>query len=374
MIGPQPGSLAPGVVAVVPVIASATDIGLLLVACDGTPGGVALPGVDMEAGDATWQAALVRAVRAQAGLSVRFDKHVETISSPTGQVLIVGQTHPVRADDVRDAAAGAGVRVIASGEHDLPVSPHPHARFIARWFTDRAAHAAAVTDRRCAVTGRRAADAETLVLTDLERAVRALNELVAQTADFGDDQYACTLLDRIVGALIVDQRDRWGERGSDLLLTFLWHPPREQLPVDEMFDHAAGFARAAATARPSECFEYFGVDRARIWMDSVALAHGLGQVMAPFHAADPVGLVRAVLGFGRFGRLDARLHGDTEEVLAGLDEAHWEQVYATLGDRNPAALTPGALHPDELLDGFADVLAGARSATGSELPLGSRGW
>lgn len=375
MTSPRPGSLTPGVVALVPVIGPATDIGLLLVTCDDTPGAAALPGVDMEVGDATWQDALVRAVREQAGLSVRFETHVETVSSPTGQVLIFGQTRPVGADEARAAPPSAGVRVIAAGEQEVPVSPDAHARVVARWFADRSAdERATAIDRRCAVTGRRAGDAETLVMTDLERAVRALNELVAQSADFGEDQYACTLLDRIVCALIVDQRDRWGERGSDLLLTFLWHPPRDQLPVDEMFDHAAAFARAEATADPAACFEDFGIDRARTWMDRVALTHGLGRVMAPFHAADPVGLVRTVLGFGRFGRLEAKLHGDTGDVLTQLDEAQWEGLYVALGDRNPAALAPTALHFDELIDCFADVLADARAVTAPQTSAGSRGW
>jgi len=372
VIDPRSSSLTPGVVALVPVIGPAADIGLLVVTRDDTPDAAALPSVDVEVSDGSWQAALVRAVREQAGLAVRFDRHVETISSPNGQVLILGQTDPVGAGDVRDAAAGDRGRVIAAGEQDASVFPHAHARFVARWFAGRAANdSAAADDRRCAVTGRRAADAEALVLTDLDRAMRALNELVARTADFGAEPYAGTLLERVVGALIVDQRDRWAERGSDLLLTFLWHQPRDQLPVDEMFDHAAAFARVAATAHPSACFEAVGITRARTWMDSVALAHGLGRVMAPFHAADPVGLVRAVLGFGRFGRLDAKLHGDTSDVLTALDEAQWEGVYAALGNRRPAALKPTALHPDTLLDRFVDALVDARAATTS---AGSRVW
>lgn len=356
MIEPAPGSPTPGVVALVPVIDCATDVGLLLVPCDDTPGAAALPSVEVDVCDATWQDALVRAVLERTGLAVEFEAHVATVSSPTGQVLIFGQTCPVGADQVAPAV-DAGVAV-AFGEPDVPFAVAAHARVVAQWFAERSiGDGGAATDRRCAVTGRRAEDAESLVLTDLERAVRALNELVAQTADFDEDPYAGTLLDRIVRALIADQRDRWGERGSDLLLTFLWHPPRDQLPVHAMFDHAAAFARAEATAHPAACFDHFGIERARTWMDSVALAHGLGRVMAPFHAADPVGHVRTVLGFGRYGRLDARLGGDTVDVLAELDEDRWERVYAALGARNPAALSPTALHPDELLDCFADVLA-----------------
>ncbi len=364
MIDPRSSSRAPGVVALVPVIGPGADIGLLTVTSDDTPDAAALPSVDVEVSDGSWQAALVRAVREQAGLAVRFGRHVETISSPTGQVLIVGQTDPVGAGDVRDA--GARVRAIAAGEQDIPVLAHAHARFVAQWFANRAADDSAVAaDRRCAVTGRRAVDAEALVVTDLERAVLAMNELGARDADFRNDPYARTLLDRILEALTIDQRDRWGERARDLLLTFLWHPPRDQLPVGAMFDHAADWARAEAAKHPSECYGQWGIERARGWMDSVALAHGLGRLMAPYHAADPVGLIRAVLGFGRFGRLDAKLGGDTEHILAQLDDEQWEHAYAALGARKPTALTPTLLHPDALLDCFASVLAEPRKLRAS---------
>lgn len=349
MSSPPPGAVTPGAVALVPVIAG-DDVGLLLIERDDPAGGVALPSVDLDACDATWQDALVRAVREQAGLSVAFDTHVATVSCPTGQVLIFGQAHPIGAD----RPAGARVRVIAAGQTDVPFAVEVHAAVIAQWFAD---HGAARTDRRRAVTGRRAVDAAALALTDLDRAVQAIGELVAQRRDFGEDPYAGTLLDHVLSALSADQRGRWGERASDLLLTFLWHPPRDQLPVQDMFDRAAQWARSEATGQPPACFDALGIGRARAWMDGVALAHGLGRVMAPFHVADPVGLIRAVLGFGRFGRLDALLRGETGDILAQLDEDQWELVYAELGARRPAALTPAGLDTDTLLGCFADVLA-----------------
>lgn len=357
MIGPPRGDVTPRAVALVPVIDASTPIGLLVVAGGDSPGDLALPSIAVDRADAAWQHALTRAVLEQTGLAVTFDRHVVTRSCPTTQeLLIFGQTHPVDVARVRGAPKGAGVRIIAAHEPEVALAVASHARVAAHWFADRAG-AAVAADRRCAVTGRRAVDAEALVVTDLQRAVVAMNELGARNADFSNDPYASTLLDRILDALTVDQRDRWGERGRDLLLTFLWHPPRDQLPVGEMFDHAADWARAEAATRPSACSSHWGIERARAWMDSVALAHGLGRVMAPFHVADPVGLVRSVLGFGRFGRLDAKLGGDTEHVLGQLDEEHWERAYAALGARDPKALTPTLLHPDRLLDCFADVLA-----------------
>lgn len=354
MIRPPRGGVTPRTVAIVPVIDAATHIGLLVVARDD----LVLPSIAVDLADAAWQLGLARVVLEQTGLPVTFDRHVLTLSCPaTRELLIFGQTHPVDVARVRDAPAGAGVRIIAAREPEISLAVASHARVAARWFADRAGDGAVAADRRCAVTGRRAVDAEALVVADLERAVLAMNELGARNTDFSNDAYASTLLDRILDALTVDQRNRWGDRGRDLLLTFLWHPPRDQLPVDDMFDHAADWARSEAAAHPSACSGQWGIDRARKWMDSVALAHGLGRLMAPFHSADPIGLVRSVLGFGRFGRLDAKLGGDTEHVLTQLDDEHWERAYAALGARNPKAITPTLLHPDALLDCFADVLA-----------------
>lgn len=353
-------------VALVPVCEPRGDLGVLLVTGGGAPpemAEMALPQVRLTIADATWQDALVRAVREQAGLCVAFDAHLTTVSSTAGQLLIFGQTSPVGTADVADAAGSSGVRVVRDGEPGVALASELHARVIARWFADRARPAAGTTaseDRRCAITGRRAADGAALSAIDLEGAVRAVHELVSQNADFGADQYACALLAGTLDSLIADQRARWGERGSELLLTFLWQIPRDQLPVDDLFAAAARCARTEATADPSACFAQPGIRRARAWMDKVALAHGLGRVMAPVHVADPVGVVRCLFGFGRFGRLDARLRGDSEVVLTQLDEAQWELVYVALGARKAAALTPAGLDPDELLDGFADVLAGAR--------------
>jgi ADP-ribose pyrophosphatase YjhB (NUDIX family) len=352
-----PGAVHSAAVALVPVIACAEDIGLLVVTHGEEHGGLALPSVDVDVSDTTWEDALVRAVREQTGLSVTFDSHVVTVSIPNAEVLIFGQTQPVDATQVGEVQ-GVDVRVITSHRADAPFAVDAHAQVVARWFAGHPARSAgiAATDRRSAISGRRAVDAEALVLTDFAGAVSAVNELVSQDADFYEDQYARTLLDRVVCSLSLDQRDRWGERGSDLLLTFLWHDRRDQLPVDDMFDLATEWARAEARAHPA-CFGRADVDRARVWMDTVALAHGVGRVMAPFHVAEPVGLVRSMLGFGRFGRLDAKLRGNTETILTELDEARWELVYVALGARKQVVLTPDGLHPEELLDAFADVLA-----------------
>jgi len=345
-------------VALVPVADGHGEIGLLVLAGGDVPGKEALlPSTPVDAGDATWQDAATRAVVEQTGLLVTFDEHVATVSTPDGGLLVFAQTHPVCADEVH-AAGEAGATVIAAGEQGT-LTGQPQAEIVARWFAERGRDddGDVAADRRRVVSGRRATDAVALARTDAESAVRAVHELVGQGTSFSDDPYARTLLERVLRALVTDQRLRWGERGADLLLTFLWHVRREQLPVREMFAFAADWARREATADPAACFANPGIDRARRWMDSVALAHGIGQVMAPFHAAEPVGLVRSILGFGRFGRLEARLGGDAENVLAQLDEGQWERMYVALGAGRPGALRPAAFDPDDLLDAFADVLA-----------------
>jgi hypothetical protein len=349
----HPEPVQPYAVALVAVIGDGDAPGLLLIESDPAGRPAALPYARVEVGDASWQDALVRAVREQAELTVTFDRHVQTESGRDGQMLIFGQTRPIQQDQVR--CAGKRLRVIGPAQAKDVLTCEVSVEVVTHWF---AAHAAsAAEDRRFGTTGRRALDAELLARTDLAAAVQAVHHLRTQNDDFETDQYASTLLDQTLRVLVADQRARWGERAKDLLLTFCWHLPRDQMPVDELFDHATEWSRAHAISCDSGCFAQPELDRVRAWMDDVALAHALGRVMAPVHAADPVGLVRSILGFGPFGRLNARLAGDAGRILAELGEAQWEQAYAALGAGRPAVLRPGALDPDALAERFADVLA-----------------
>jgi hypothetical protein len=346
----HPAGVRPIAVALVPV-ADAGAPGLLVVSCADRAKAFP-PRATVQDGDPTWQDALVRAIREQAGLDVDFESHVRTVSGPDGQMLIFGQTRVVDPAAVADART---CQVVGAGEVGATITCEVCADVMAHWFAQHADVKA--SDRRGGGTGRRAADAEMLARTDLAAAVQAVHDLLCAGADFEGDQYASTLLDHTLRGLLVDQRARWGERAAELLLTFLWNVPRDRLPVDYLFERVGECARAGAT----DCFAEPGLERARAWMDTVALAHGLGRVMAPVHAADPVGLVRSILGFGPFGRLSAKLDHDVEAILSRLGESQWEAAYVALGATRPPVLTPAALEPDVLASRFADVLANPRA-------------
>jgi hypothetical protein len=345
-------TVQPIVVALVPVVSDRRGAGLLLVAPDDSRSAVALPCTHVEITDVTWQEALVRALRDK-GLDVTFDTHVRTASGPGGQMLIFGQTHPVHEHEL--AAAAQPLRIMRAEEAGDAIICEMCKEVVALWFAGRGDGAAG--DRRGGGLGRRALDAELLARTDLAAAVAAVHELRSHIDDFDGDPYARTLLDQTLRFLIADQRARWGARAEDLLLTFSWHLPRHQMPVDELFDLATQWARANAISGEPSCFAEPALQSARGWMDNVALAHALGRVMAPVHVADPVGLVRSILGFGPFGRLSSRLDGEAEAVLTQFDEAQWELAYAALGAVQPPVLTPASLDPDALAERFADVLA-----------------
>ena len=347
------GTVQPIVVALVPVVHDRREAGLLLVGPDVEHRDAALPCIRVELTDVTWQEALVRGLRECAGLDVTFDTHVRTASGPGGQMLIFGQTHPIHEREI--TAAAQPLRVMRAGNVDTTIICDVCNEVVALWLARSGEGAAG--DRRGGGTGRRALDAELLARTDLAGAVQAVHELRSHLADFERDPYARALLGQTLHFLVADQRARWGEHAEDLLLTFSWHLPRHQMPVDELFELATEWARAHAISCEPSCFADPGLDRARDWMDNVALAHALGRVMAPVHVADPVGLVRSILGFGPFGRLNSRLGGDAEAVLTQFDDTQWELAYAALGAVRPPVLTPASLDPDIVADRFADVLA-----------------